>query len=359
MNRIAHSASCLSDAEASAAADVVARNFAGHGPLAGELEEQFRQLTGKRFSFAVLSGSHALSLALRALDLPAASLVALPVLTCASVMSAIRDTGHRPWLTDICPGDLTIDPAGIPPDSKAIIAPHAYGAPVNAAALNALGIPWIEDCATSPATRVAGRPAGSSGTAAIFSLGATKYITGGSGGIVVTDEPEIAERISDMLDFERAENRGMWRHGFTPALPGRLADLNAAIALKQLARLESFRMQREEIAKRYDEAFAGIRECQLPARMAGHSFYRYILKTEKPARLLASALFARGIDARTSVNPWLSDRRIGVLEEGPWPCAESWRENLLSLPIYPSLNDDSIQHVIASTLTETVHARPA
>lgn len=283
----------------------------------------------------------------------------MPLLTCASVLSSIRAAGHRPWLTDIISGDLTIDPSGIPPDTRAIIAPHAYGAPVNASALTALGVPWIEDCATSPATRVGGRQAGSSGTVAIFSLGPTKYITGGSGGIVVTDEREIAERISDILDFERVAGGKNWKFGFAQGLPGRLADVNAAIALQQLARLESFRMQREVIAHKYDQAFAAIRACKLPERMAGHSFYRYILKTEQPARFLVSALRQRGIDARTSINPWLSDPCFGPVAGGPWPCAENWRENLLSLPIYPSLSGDSVQHIITSMLTETAHARLA
>ena len=148
MKFIPHSSSTLGPAEAAAAEEVVRQNFAGHGPRAAALEARFRERTGRRHAFAVSSGHHALALAVRALDLPPASDIALPVLTCATVAAAVIDAGHRCRLMDVGE-DLAMDTASFAGEGlAAVIAPHAYGAPVNVAERCEIPVwPWIEDCA--------------------------------------------------------------------------------------------------------------------------------------------------------------------------------------------------------------------
>ncbi|MDR3400908.1 MAG: DegT/DnrJ/EryC1/StrS aminotransferase family protein [Chthoniobacter sp.] len=348
MNFIPHSASTLGPLEAAAAQEVVTRNFAGYGPQAEGLEDLFKRRTGCLHAFAVKSGHHALALAVRALDLPPASDIVLPVLTCPSVAAAVVGAGHRCRLVDVRE-DLTTDAALIGAGAAAIIAPHAYGAPVDVAALTKTGLPWIEDCATSPATEIVGKPAGTFGTIAIFSLGSTKYITGGGGGVLVTDNDSIAARVADLLDYDRAETIGDWSGEVPAALPGRLADLNAAVAKVQFERLSEFASRRRVIAGLYDEVLTRAPQVEVAPACSGHSYYRYIVKTASLSASLAAQLRECGIDARVSVNPWLDVPRFTGTEflPGAFPIADRWREHLLSLPIYPRLQDADARFIAA------------
>jgi dTDP-4-amino-4,6-dideoxygalactose transaminase len=350
---ISHSSSALGEAEENAVREVVAGNFIGHGPKAIALEGRISEATHRKHAFSVSSGFHALALAVRALDLPQPSLVALPVLTCASVLAAVQGAGHQVWLADIHEEDLTLDPMTISRDAAAVVAPHAYGAPVDAEALRQLGVPWIEDCATSPATRVMGQPAGSSGTFAVFSFGSTKYLTGGAGGMLLTDDDRLAARVNDLLDFDDFGKRGEWKHGIPAAMPGRLADLNAAVALVQWEQFPTFAARRRAIAEIYQTALDNIPGLKLPRLCPERSFYRYIVQTSAPATTLAAALHKQGIDARHSVNPWLyTARQAGhTVLGGPWPVAARCCGHLLSLPIYAQLSEAEA-HWVAKGLKE-------
>lgn len=357
LKRIPHSRPSLGDAEAEAAHAVIAAGFVGSGPRAAELEAAVSAATGRPFAFAVSSGFHALSLAVRALDLPAGSVIGLPVLTCGSVVAAIRGAGHRPRLLDLRE-DLTLDPNSvIRGEVAAFAAPHAYGAPLDVEALAAIGIPWVEDCATSPATTTRnGKRAGTSGTCAIFSLGSTKYFTGGAGGVLTTSDDTLAARVGDLLDSDRAQPAASWTHTPPAAWPGRLSDLAAAVALEQWRRIPEFAARRRVIAAAYDQLLARHPALLLPPRDAGHSFFRYLVRTSAPASELAAALRAREIDARDSVNPWL-DTFAGVdASAGPWPGAARWRGHLLSLPIYPQLTDAEVESVAATLLEVLAHS---
>lgn len=350
---IPHSASDLGEAEAKAAVRVIHSNFVGYGPRAHELEEFIRFRTDKKYVTAVSSGSIALQIALHAIGLRPNSLVAIPVMTCPSVASAILSCGHRPVLLDIERESLAINVASLPAKVAAIIAPHAYGAPVNLKRIDRLGLPWIEDCATSPATRIKGRPAGSFGTVAVFSLGSTKYVTGGGGGIVATADQHIARRIENSLHPSKSLARS--RALFAPFMPQPfLPDLNAAVALAQFRRMEHFRKKRLAIAALFRASFSDIPLFHLPEVGPEHSFYRYILRTRRHSDVIAKELRRFGIDARTSVNPWLNQLLPkNCYQSTPWPNATLWRGKLLSLPIYPALSNQRIRHIIRSVHSVT------
>ncbi len=334
--RIPHSAPTVVGGEAAAVRRSLEAGQFGYGPRARELEARFAARTGRRHAFAVLSGTHALGLALGALGLRRGATIAVPVLTCGSVVRAAEGATHTPYLCDIVAGSLTLDAARIPPHADAIVAPHAYGAPVDADALDRLGRPWIEDCATSPTARVRGRLAGAAGVASIFSFGSTKYLTGGSGGLLATDDDGLAACV------EAALSDGS----------GRLADLNAAAVLVQLEALDTFAAARQRIAAVYDAALAGHESLTVPPADDAHGRFRYIVRTADPSAPIAETLSRQGIDARTSVNPWL-DTLSPALPGGPYPVADSWRAHLLSLPIHPSMREDDARRV-ARRLLEAV-----
>ena len=344
---IPHSASKLGIMDLNSVKIPIESNFIGYGAIAQELERCFCCLTGRKYAFAVSSGFHALSLAIQALDLPPKSIISLPVLTCSSVLAAVTGAGHYPYLTDIKELDLTLDPQLVSDRSAAIIAPHAYGAPLDVESLKQLDIPWIEDCATSPSTIAGERVAGASGTFAIFSLNSTKYITGGTGGILVTDDSFLADKVSDLLEYDRQKQKGFWIHHALSPIPGKLADLNAALALSQLEQLSEFTSRRQTIAEKYNSGLDCLSDLRLPQLLPGHSFYRYIIRTQFPSINVVKAFQARGIDARTSVNPWLHLRKnfYHQIPNGSFPVADSWREHLLSLPIHPAMSDRDIEYV--------------
>jgi perosamine synthetase len=348
--RIPHSLPALGTTEARAAAQTVKSGFVGYGPRARELERRLHKRTGRRFAFVLPSGWHALVLALKALDLPRGSVIALPVLTCGSVLSAVVNAGHLAFLTDINDHNLTMDVRVFPKSCAAIIAPHAYGAPVDVSAIRKAGVPWIEDCATSPATVVKKRNAGTWGTFSIFSFASTKYLAAGAGGALLTDDPDLASRIEELLDIDSLLKEANWRNGFPGAQPGRLSDVHASLALIQLDRLAEFAAKRKTIAGHYNKAFRHLCGLRVPGGIAGHSFYRYILKTSNTAENLVECLQKDGIDARSSVNPWLNDcsSKVCAVAGGPWPVAEGWRDHLLSLPIHPDLSTSQVKFIIKS-----------
>ena len=347
---IPHSAPLLGRLEEDAVRDCIRSQFVGNGTAAEELQEQISKQTGRKHAFAVSSGFHALLLALRAFDLKQGSKICFPVLTCASVLAAVQNAGHRAVLTDIEAETLTLDTGTIPGDCAAVIAPHAYGAPVQASAIRNLGLPWIEDCATSPATRVDGRPAGAWGTFAIFSFASTKYLTGGSGGMLVCDDDLLAARVQDLLDFDSFEKSGRWENGWYGALPGRMADINAVLAKVQLNRMSEFCRRRREIAEIYNLLLRDVSGLKPVELTPDHSFYRYIVRTEGLSEEICRELYSAGINARESVNPWLNHipSSTETISGGPWPIAEEWRGHLLSLPIHPSMSNEEAMLVAES-----------
>lgn len=351
---IPHSASAIGACEEKAVMDVIQRNYVGHGPIASQLEDAFVERIGSGFIRAVSSGSFALLIALKALDLPIASCIALPILTCPSVLNAIQLAGYTPILVDIHSENLTINVNKIPIDVKAIVAPHAYGAPVDVDALNDLGIPWIEDCATSPATTWENKPVGQFGTLAIFSLGSTKYITGGMGGVIVAHDEIYSKRIEDMLSYDSVPTQTNWKTQNNALVSGHLADINAAMALVQIKRLEDFLAHRRYIAQIYTEQLEispAIASLPSPQSNIGHSYYRYIIKTAIPTDDIIRQLREAGIGASPSVNPWLDDF---IENTGYYPIADSWKEHLISLPIHMHVNEDNA-YFIASTLKNILH----
>ena len=156
------------------------------------------------------------------------------------------------------------------------------------------------------------------------------------------DDDLLAAQVQDLLNFDQFEKTGQWKNGWHGALPGRMSNLNASLARVQLDRMEEFCRRRRKIAELYNARLRKVPHLKLMDLTPEHSVYRYIVRTELPSEEISRSLRQAGIDARTSVNPWL-DRvpsTMGQVEGGPWPVAEVWRHHLLSLPIYPSMSDE-------------------
>lgn len=339
---IRHSEPFLGQLEAEAAERAVLEGFVGHGPRARELELAVAGWTGRSAAFGVTSGFHALVIALRALDLPKGARIGIPAMTCGSLLSAVRTVGYSPVLVDIG-RDLNLSVAGAAACRlDGLVAPHAYGAPLDIAGVQGLGVPWVEDCATAPATESAGVRAGASGTCAIYSFGSTKFVTGGGGGMVLGCGAPLSVKLEDLLSADRAIPKGEWAHQPALAWPGRMGDLSAAVALEQWRRKTEFALRRMALAEVYESELGGIDGVDLPARVAGHSFYRYVIRTEGASEQLARWLKEHGVDARAGVNPWLEDF-AGVAEWGGGEGVRWWRGHLLSMPIHFQLSEAEVR----------------
>jgi dTDP-4-amino-4,6-dideoxygalactose transaminase len=224
------------------------------GPLAVELEEQSRSYLGAGSLLSASSGDIALVLAIKALGLPAASRVLVPSFTFNSTVNAIIWNGHTPVFVDIDLDTLNVDPTAVrrhADGAGAIVATHVFGNPAPIDALTTIaagaGIPLIFDAAHGYGSLHRGRNVGTFGSAEVFSLSATKPVTSAEGGMIATNDPELAERF-----------RYLRAYGFQTdyvshfvGLNGKLSELHAALGLLTMSRVEDALVTRSEHVNAY------------------------------------------------------------------------------------------------------------
>ncbi|MCL4695246.1 MAG: DegT/DnrJ/EryC1/StrS family aminotransferase [Candidatus Hydrogenedentes bacterium] len=319
---IPHSATTLGDAEVEAAARVLRSGHLSQGSEVASFEEECAAVVGRRHAVALNSGTSALHLALGALGVEDGETVAVPSYGCASLITAVRLQRAEPSLCDIGEA-LTLDSRAVPVSCRVSIQAHLFGArgPMPAGTV-------IEDIAQS-----FGGTTGRTGQIAVASFYATKLLTTGEGGVILTDDEGVAEFVRDRRDYDN-------RNDFVGRYNYKLTDLQAAIGRVQLQRLPSFLERRREIALAYHDAFRG-----LPVAVpdpADHVFFRYVLRTERRDALEAH-LHRSGIEAKRPVY-----RPAHHYLGGEYPNSERAHRECLSLPIYPSLIDAEARHVIDS-----------
>jgi dTDP-4-amino-4,6-dideoxygalactose transaminase len=225
------------------------------GPEVEAFEREFAELTGTTEAVGVASGTDALELGLRALELPPQSEVICPNLTAVATPTAIVRAGHGPVLVDVDPETLTIDAeraaAARSPATAAVVGVHLYGRPAPVAELLELGLPVVEDAAQAHGLQIDGRPAGSIGVVGCFSFYPTKNLRAfGDAGAVVTSDPALAEAVRELRTYGERPRHFALRVGTN----SRLDELQAALLRVGLQRLEADNRRRSEIAAAYDEA---------------------------------------------------------------------------------------------------------
>jgi perosamine synthetase len=319
---IPHSATTIGPEERTAVDRVLQSGYLSQGSEVSAFEAECAAFTGRRHAVAVSSGTAALHLALAAAGFGGEKRVALPAYACAALTTAVRLAGAIPVLCDV-DDSFNLDVASIPPDADAVIAVHLFGA---ACELPASPV-CVEDLAQSLGGAVAAAPV------AITSFYATKLITTGEGGMVLTDDAGIADTVRDLRDYD---NRGDSALRFNY----KLTDIQGAMGRVQLRRLPDFIARRRAIAAAYSEAFA-----ELPLRLPdapGHVYYRYVVAS--PVRdALEAHCQSRGVEAKRPVFA-PAHHSLG----GTFPGADRAHREALSLPIYPSLDEASMDRVIDS-----------
>lgn len=263
----------MGDAEISAVCDVLKSGWITTGPKNHELEQQFCHTFGCQHAVALCSATAGMHVTLMALGIGPGDEVITPSQTWVSTINIITLLGAEPVFVDVDPDTLMTSAELIAPlitaRTKAIIPVHYAGAPIDLDPILELagrhGIPVIEDAAHAVGTRYRERWIGASGTA-IFSFHAIKNMTCAEGGMLVTDDKALADKVR-MLKFHglgvdafdrMSLGRKPQAEVITPGFKYNLADINAAIALVQLARLPELNAKRAELVARYQERLAGL-----------------------------------------------------------------------------------------------------
>ncbi len=299
------------------------------------------------------SGTDALCLALRALEIGPGDDVLVPAFTFAASAEAVALTGATPVFADIEPDSFLLDLAACQRAQtgriKAVIAVHLFGRPLDIAALRTAlgpGVAVIEDCAQSFGARCDGRATGGLGEVGCFSFFPSKNLGAcGDGGAVATQDPGLAERLRMLRNHG---SRQMYRHEAL-GLNSRLDELQAAILRVKLPHIDAWNRQRQDVARRYAERLQAFPSLKLPADAPGHVWHQYTVQS--PQRdALQKQLGQDGIDSRVYY-PIPLHRQSAYAHwapDGALPAAEQACAECLSLPMYPELEDAQLDRIAAS-----------
>ncbi len=329
------------------------------GPEVEALEKEIAAYCGTRYAVGVASGTDALELSLRACGVGPNDEVITTAYSFFATAEAILAVGAEPVFVDIDAQTYNIDPRlveqAITPRTKALIPVHLYGHPCDMEALMKLsrlrGLKVIEDCAQAIGARYDGRRVGSFGDAGALSFYPTKNLgAAGDGGMVVTNDPAVA----DQVRLLRAHGSRERYHHLAIGTNSRLDELQAAILRVKLRYLDKWNDARRLHAQRYGlllEA-AAIKGCILPIQQpkAHHVYHLYCLQLPHQGKVIAG-LTAAGISSQVCYPATLpAQPALAALKcaQGKWPVAEKVAQNILSLPLYPELTPRQQDQVVAA-----------
>jgi dTDP-4-amino-4,6-dideoxygalactose transaminase len=366
----------VDDELSEAAASTLQSGWWSMGPRVAEFERAFSEMCAARHALAVSSGTAALHLALLATGCGPGDEVIVPSLNFVAAANAITSVGATPVFCDILgEDDLNLDPAdleaAITPRTKALLVLHYGGHPCDMGRILELardrGLVVIEDAAHAPGATWQGRACGTLGAVGCFSFFSNKNLPVGEGGAVVTDDDEIAERISRLrshgmttLTWDRHRGHA---HTYDVVVQGfnyRLDELRAAIALVQLARLPAANAARARLVARYRSLLHGREGIVMPFEAshatAAHHLAVVVLPAAIPRDALRDALKAEGIQTSVHYPPIHRFSLYAQTTPRPLPRTEDIAERLITLPLFPHMTNEQVDLVAAHILHE-LHAR--
>ena len=364
----------IGEEEIAEVVDTLRSGWVTTGPKARRFEEAFSAWLGEPglHSLAVNSATAGLHLALEALGIGPGDEVITTTHTFTATAEVVRYLGADVVLVDIDPATLCIDPAlveaAITPATRAILPVHYGGLAADMTAILDIarrhGLKVVEDAAHALPATCGGKPVGTlESDATVFSFYANKNITTGEGGMVVTRDSALADRIKvmrlhgisrDAFDRFTAKVPSWYYEIVAPGFKYNLTDIAAALGLQQLRRANGFQQRRAHIAKIYDEHLEALPVVLPPQARDGdlHSWHLYPLRLAPAARIgrdaLVEALFAAHIACSVHyiplhLQPYWRDRY--ELNARQFPHSQRAYENLISLPIYPRMTDDDVLRV--------------
>lgn len=255
----------LGSEEVEAVAAVMSTGYLTQGPVAAEFERLMAQRCRVPFAFATSSCTTALHLTLEAMEIGPGDEVVVPDFTFPATINAVIQCGATPRLADTDPVTHNLDPQRldevVTSRTRAIIVVHTFGQCADMTALrrfsDAHGIDLVEDAACAVGASFAGEPAGSLGAVACFSFHPRKVITTGEGGMVTTADPDLAAKIA-ILRSHGARRLSLFQQFVEPGYNYRLSDINAAVGVVQMSRLDEILLARRSIAAQYERLLASV-----------------------------------------------------------------------------------------------------
>lgn len=322
--------------------------ISSEGPFVARFEREFAARVERKHGIAVSNGTAALEAAVAALGIGPGDEVILPTFTIISCAAAVVRAGARPVLVDSDPVTWNMDvgqvEAKLTTRTRAVMVVHTYGLPADMAPLLELaerrGLAIIEDAAEMHGQRYDGRACGSFGNLSAFSFYPNKHVTTGEGGMIVTDDDALAERLRGLRNLCFQPKRRFVHEELGWNL--RMTNLQAALGVAQLERLEDFVARKRRIGRRYNELLQGIAGIELPPARSAHAesiYWVYGLVLEDRLPLDASAmierLHARGVGTRPFFWPMHEQpvlRRKGWFAGERYPVAERLARRGFYLP---------------------------
>jgi dTDP-4-amino-4,6-dideoxygalactose transaminase len=362
----------LGEEEALAAAEAVRSGWVAQGPRVREFEEAFAASVGAQHGVAVSSCTTGLHLAVHVLGIGPGDEVVVPSLSFIATANAVRYTGATPVFADVEveTGNLsasTVEPV-LTERTRAVMVVHQAGVPADVDALKAFceprGIAVIEDAACAAGSTYKGKPVGTDALLAAWSFHPRKLLTTGEGGMVTTDDPEWAVRLKRLREHGMSVSAADRHNGgsavieqyLETAFNYRMTDIQAAVGLVQLSKLDAIIARRRELAARYHELLDGVVET---VRDPEHgttnyqSFWVWLPEGADRQEVLAG-LAERGVSARRGI---MASHLEPAYEGHPstaLPVTEAFTARTLILPLFHDMTE-SEQDTVVSALSETLH----
>ena len=361
----------IDEEDIEAVVKVLRSNWLTTGPKVTEFEQAFADFVDTKEAVAISSGTAALHATIYALGIEPGDEVIVPAMTFAATANCVVCQGATPVFADVDPQLLILDPnqveKKITPRTKAIIAVDYTGHPADYDELSSIskqhGIALVADSCHALGATYKGRPVGSVADLSTFSFHPVKHITTGEGGMITTDDPELAKRMRMFrnhgitTDHRQREALGSWFYEMVDlGYNYRLTDFQCALGIRQLRNLPEWLERRREIARCYDEAFAELSAVS-PLRVEKdvvHAYHLYVVRLDLELLQadradIFTGLRSEGIGVNVHYIPVhlhpFYRKRFGT---GPGLCpeAEAAYEQIISLPIYSNMSDASVDEVI-------------
>lgn len=329
------------------------------GPYSEAFEHAVADYIGVQHAIAVSSGTAALHLMVRALDLPPGAEVLVPSFTFAASVNVLLYEGLKPVFVDIEPETYNLDPhdleTKITPRTRAIMAVDVFGHPAEWDAILAVaerhGLRVLDDSCEALGAEYKGRKLGQFGDAAAFAFYPNKQITTGEGGMIVTNDDELAKLCRSMRNQGRDE-MGSWLEHVRLGYNYRMDEMSAALGVSQFQRLETFLRKRAQVAQQYTEKLATLPWLRPPVvkPYVKMSWFVYVITLSEGLQrdVVIAALEAEGIPARGYFSPLHTQpyvRDMLALPVNALPITESVAQRTIALPFHNNLSAAEISRV--------------
>ncbi|MBU1042425.1 MAG: UDP-4-amino-4,6-dideoxy-N-acetyl-beta-L-altrosamine transaminase [Proteobacteria bacterium] len=338
------------------------------GPRVEQFERAVAEFCGTAFGVAVASGTAALHCAMHALGIGPGDEVIVPTMTFAATANCVRYAGATPVFADVDPDTLLLPAAEVgrlaTPRTRAVIAVDYAGQPCDYDSLRKIcaahNLVLVADACHALGAATGQGAVGSLADLTVFSFHPVKHITTGEGGMVMGHDKALEAKLRRFrnhgidTEFRQRQEQGTWRYDMVElGMNYRITDIQCALGISQLTKLPGFLARRNEIAARYDQAFAGTSVRPLVAMPGAlHAYHLYVVRVTRRDAIF-TALRAAGIGVNVHYSPvHLHPYYRQSLGTGPGLCpvAEATSETILSLPLHPGMSDADVETVVRETL---------